>query len=136
MLCSIAPTRRLNLLLLAALVHYVNACPCGCLEHHALYQAWLAYAEPHKSHSHGHETQSPAINDSHDAHCHGCEQIVFTSSRHGSIVDASLHPPAAYDASEIATPPRALCLLTEYLTARANQNLALGICAELQVLLI
>ena len=135
---SLHPSRRLNLLLLVALIHYLNACPCGCLEHNALYQAVVSTLDD------GHHHHSPAEDDnsSHEEavaadnhHCDGCKDIVFASSRN----EGASHAIAAAIGHVTSVAPSVaneVTLRSEHLKSLVAVNRGLGVCAELAVLQI
>lgn len=123
------PTRWSKVLVLVALLHYLNACPCGCLEHHALYQAVVGDGHHH----HDHDTDEPADSEADAYHCDGPSDIVFAAGRGDAGANASS---ASLMAASIAPPPAAPSLQASSLKARATANSALGVCAELQVMLI
>jgi hypothetical protein len=130
------PTRRLNVLLLAALVHFVNACPCGCLQRNGIYQAFVSVVPGDVGSAPPHGPSSPdGPADVESAHCHSHSDLLFATGTgvvppHDSAMPITYAPNYALQAIESAAPRG------EHLRSLASANPALGVCAELKVLLI
>lgn len=127
-----APTRTSKVLVLVALLHYLNACPCGCLEHHALYQTVLA------AYGGGdHPVDEPLGTSPLDVesdHCDGPCDIVFATSK-GEVRTADILSTMLL-ATDMGVVPTWPTPLQADLKARSSANSALGVCADLQVMLI
>ena len=94
----IRPTRASILLLLAALCHYMVACPCGCLDENPLYQACLSlvgWDVDHDGHEHSHpKSELPHITPGESQHLDGAERQQLATSRSVSVPTASFLPQA------------------------------------------
>lgn len=95
MLGALPHRRFARTLLLAAFVHQLGACACGCLEHNAWVQTAMSLASDAGGHHHHHAPTGPTrLSDDH-SHCDDQGELVYTAGRNSEDLGPPRSAPAA-----------------------------------------